>query len=173
MYFCTQIVFIMTRLYLVRHGETVDNAAQILQGQTPGELNENGIHQAEIVRDQMKDAHIDVFISSDLHRSIQTAEIIAAPHHKVYQHIGKRIALVKFFLRDAGKIPGHEMQFFIDFRTDSRTVAVDFLQIIIQHNRTDLNDLKRYPRISPSAIRTLIPLKINYNVIHTCPIHVS
>ena len=82
MYFCTQIVFIMTRLYLVRHGETVDNAAQILQGQTPGELNENGIHQAEIVRDQMKDAHIDVFISSDLHRSIQTAEIIAAPHHK-------------------------------------------------------------------------------------------
>ena len=37
----------MTTLYLVRHGETVDNAAQIMQGQTPGRLNEKGIEQAE------------------------------------------------------------------------------------------------------------------------------
>ena len=39
----------MTTLYLVRHGETVDNAAQIMQGQTPGRLNEKGIEQAEEV----------------------------------------------------------------------------------------------------------------------------
>ena len=37
----------MTLLYLVRHGETVDNANHIMQGQTPGELNEQGIKQAE------------------------------------------------------------------------------------------------------------------------------
>ena len=29
----------MTKLYLVRHGETFDNERQIMQGQTPGELN--------------------------------------------------------------------------------------------------------------------------------------
>ena len=34
-----------TTLYLVRHGETVDNAAHIMQGQTPGELNDKGIAQ--------------------------------------------------------------------------------------------------------------------------------
>ena len=28
----------MTKLYLVRHGETFDNERQIMQGQTPGEL---------------------------------------------------------------------------------------------------------------------------------------
>ena len=39
----------MTKLYLVRHGETVDNAAQIMQGQTPGKLNATGIAQAEEV----------------------------------------------------------------------------------------------------------------------------
>ena len=33
----------MTLLYLVRHGETVDNANHIMQGQTPGELNTNGV----------------------------------------------------------------------------------------------------------------------------------
>ena len=35
----------MTKLYLVRHGETVDNKAQIMQGQTPGKLNMKGIEQ--------------------------------------------------------------------------------------------------------------------------------
>mgnify|MGYP002673943465 CR=1 FL=1 len=39
----------MTKLYLVRHGETMDNAAQIMQGQTPGRLNDVGIQQAEEV----------------------------------------------------------------------------------------------------------------------------
>ncbi len=72
----------MTRLYLVRHGETFDNAAQILQGQVPGELNPTGISQAETVREKMKDETIDAFVSSDLRRSIQTCEIIAEPHHK-------------------------------------------------------------------------------------------
>ena len=72
----------MTTLYLVRHGETIDNAAQILQGQLQGELNEKGIQQAEATRDKFKNEQIDVFVSSDLKRSIDTCRIIAAPHHK-------------------------------------------------------------------------------------------
>lgn len=70
-----------TTLYLVRHGETVDNAAHIMQGQTSGELNDKGIAQAEEVAARMADHPIDVFVSSDLKRSIQTCEIIARPHH--------------------------------------------------------------------------------------------
>ena len=70
----------MTLLYLVRHGETVDNAHHIMQGQTPGQLNENGIRQAEEVADKLKDEAIDAFVSSDLRRSIHTCELIARPH---------------------------------------------------------------------------------------------
>lgn len=70
-----------TTLYLVRHGETTDNAARIMQGQTPGELNAKGIAQAEEVAARMADHPIDVFVSSDLKRSIQTCEIIARAHH--------------------------------------------------------------------------------------------
>lgn len=70
----------MTTLYLVRHGETVDNAAQIMQGQTPGRLNEKGIEQAEEVARKMANDHIDVFVSSDLYRSMQTCAIIARRH---------------------------------------------------------------------------------------------
>ena len=71
----------MTTLYLVRHGETVDNANQIMQGQTQGQLNENGILQAQQVSETWKDRSLDAVIASDLKRSIDTARIIAAPHH--------------------------------------------------------------------------------------------
>ena len=71
----------MTTLYLVRHGETVDNARQIMQGQTQGELNENGMLQAEEVSREWASKPLDVIIASDLKRSIDTAKIIAEPHH--------------------------------------------------------------------------------------------
>ena len=69
-----------TVLYLVRHGETVDNANQIMQGQTQGELNENGLRQARELSESWKDREIDVVLASDLKRSMDTARIIAEPH---------------------------------------------------------------------------------------------
>jgi len=69
-----------TTLFLVRHGETVDNARQIMQGQTQGSLNERGREQAEQVARRLADEPIDAIVASDLRRAIQTAEIIAAPH---------------------------------------------------------------------------------------------
>ena len=70
----------MTRLLLVRHGETVDNVNQIMQGQTQGELTQKGVLQAEELAQQMADEQIDVFVSSDLKRSIDTCRIIAQSH---------------------------------------------------------------------------------------------
>ena len=69
-----------TVVYLVRHGETVDNALQIMQGQTHGCLNEKGREQARIVAERLAGEAFDAVVASDLQRAIQTAEIIAAPH---------------------------------------------------------------------------------------------
>lgn len=71
----------MTTIFLVRHGETVDNARQIMQGQTPGELNEQGREQARQVAERLATEEIDAVVASDLRRAIQTAEYIAEPHH--------------------------------------------------------------------------------------------
>lgn len=72
--------FMVTTIFLVRHGETVDNARQIMQGQTHGELNEMGLKQAQEVAARLSSEAIDAVVASDLHRAIQTAEIIAKPH---------------------------------------------------------------------------------------------
>ena len=69
-----------TTILLVRHGETEDNARQIMQGQTQGNLNEQGREQARQVALRLQSEKIDAFVSSDLRRAVQTAEIIAAPH---------------------------------------------------------------------------------------------
>ena len=70
----------MTTILLIRHGETVDNARQIMQGQTQGELNEQGRAQARQVAERLASEQIDAVVASDLRRAIQTAEIIAVPH---------------------------------------------------------------------------------------------
>ena len=73
----------MTTILLVRHGETIDNARQIMQGQTQGDLNEKGREQARQVAERLSADPIDAVVASDLRRAIQTAEIIAAPHNLV------------------------------------------------------------------------------------------
>ena len=70
----------MTTLYLMRHGETVDNAGRIRQGQTQGELNGNGLRQAREAAEAMAGVHIDAFVSSDLKRAYDTCVIVAGPH---------------------------------------------------------------------------------------------
>lgn len=69
-----------TTIYLVRHGETVDNARQIMQGQTQGCLNPRGREQARAVAARLASEPIDAIVCSDLQRAVQTAEIIAEPH---------------------------------------------------------------------------------------------
>lgn len=70
----------MTTLYLVRHGETVDNVAHLMQGQTQGRLNAVGLRQAEELRERFRQQRVDAFVSSDLRRAIETCEVIAEPH---------------------------------------------------------------------------------------------
>lgn len=70
----------MTELYLVRHGQTEENAAQILQGHMPGHLSHEGIAQAQALRDELKNIRFDALLCSDLKRCMDTAMILNEPH---------------------------------------------------------------------------------------------
>jgi broad specificity phosphatase PhoE len=66
--------------YITRHGETVWNIQQRMQGQQDSPLTENGILQAKAAAEKLKKIHFDHAFSSDLLRARRTAEIIAADH---------------------------------------------------------------------------------------------
>ena len=72
-----------TTLYLTRHGETVDNARQLMQGQTQGQLNDVGVGQAKQLRERLADTHFDAYVASDLKRAIDTARILAGPEQPI------------------------------------------------------------------------------------------
>lgn len=57
------------RVYIVRHGETAENRSGILQGHLDTELNEQGLEQARLVADVLKDVPFSVGMTSDLKRA--------------------------------------------------------------------------------------------------------
>ena len=64
------------KLILVRHGETVENASGITQGQLPGKLNEKGKEQAFRLGKRLSEENIDKIYCSDLKRTKETAQEI-------------------------------------------------------------------------------------------------
>ncbi|WP_338560938.1 2,3-diphosphoglycerate-dependent phosphoglycerate mutase GpmB [Erwinia sp. E_sp_B04_7] len=67
----------MLQVYLVRHGETLWNAARRIQGQSDSALTKKGEQQAHQVGERVKHLGITHVIASDLGRTQRTAEIIA------------------------------------------------------------------------------------------------
>lgn len=59
----------------VRHGETDANAASIWQGQGDAALSQTGRDQARALRDRLAATDFDLVLSSDLVRTLETAEL--------------------------------------------------------------------------------------------------
>jgi broad specificity phosphatase PhoE len=70
----------MTRVFLIRHGETDWNRDGICMGQLDIPLNERGKRQAELAAERLSGESIDVIYASDLSRALETAQMIAARH---------------------------------------------------------------------------------------------
>lgn len=64
-------------IYVIRHGETDFNKQGRLQGRRGLPLNESGIMQAELLKDELKNIKFDVIFSSPQERAVQTAEIVS------------------------------------------------------------------------------------------------
>jgi 2,3-bisphosphoglycerate-dependent phosphoglycerate mutase len=76
----------MTRILLIRHGETAWNAVRRLQGHTDIPLNEEGARQAKALAHALSSESLDAIVSSDLVRALQTAQAVAAHHPHIPLH---------------------------------------------------------------------------------------
>lgn len=71
----------MTRLILIRHGETDWNVEGRYQGQADPPLNARGFDQAQELAQRLVGACIDVLYTSPLRRAADTAKVIAQQLH--------------------------------------------------------------------------------------------
>ncbi len=69
-----------TRLYLVRHGATQLTAEDRFSGSVGVDLSEDGRAQAQHLATRLADDKLAAVLCSPLSRTLETAQIIAAPH---------------------------------------------------------------------------------------------
>ena len=67
----------MTKVYLVRHGQTAWNKEEIFRGRTDVPLDETGLREAKLAAGYFRGMEIDAIYSSPLLRAIQTAQEIS------------------------------------------------------------------------------------------------
>lgn len=68
------------KIYLTRHGETLENKSGIIQGHLPGQLSTLGKEQAQRLALRLKNETFDAIYTSDLARAYDTAQAIAIYH---------------------------------------------------------------------------------------------
>lgn len=152
----------MTTLLLVRHGETIDNVGHIMQGQTQGQLNENGMAQARMLAEQMVGTEIDAFVSSDLKRAYDTCVIIAEPH-------GKEIVTTPLLReRDWGDFTG---KFIPDLKDKPWPPNVESMAMLRQRSADFLAFIrKRFPDQTVLAVGHGIINKVIQSVFYDKPV---
>jgi broad specificity phosphatase PhoE len=64
------------KIIFVRHGESIGNEKNIIQGHSCCGLSKKGIKQAELVAKRLSHIKFDIIFSSDILRAKQTAQII-------------------------------------------------------------------------------------------------
>lgn len=64
------------KIYLTRHGQTHWNKIEKLQGWKDSELTEKGIESARKLGEEVKNIDFDIAFTSDLGRTVKTAEIV-------------------------------------------------------------------------------------------------
>ena len=63
----------MTKVYLVRHCESLSNEMKVAAGHTDFDVSERGARQLEYLAERFKDVHLDIIYSSPLKRAYKTA----------------------------------------------------------------------------------------------------
>ncbi|HST29397.1 MAG TPA: histidine phosphatase family protein [Chthoniobacterales bacterium] len=70
----------VTRVFMVRHGATVVNAEDRFAGATDVALSDEGREQARRLAERLGQEEISAVYASPLGRTLETAQILAAPH---------------------------------------------------------------------------------------------
>ncbi|HLA95358.1 MAG TPA: histidine phosphatase family protein, partial [Pyrinomonadaceae bacterium] len=64
----------VTKLFLIRHGQSAGNAEGRFGGHGPTPLSDLGVRQAEVTAQALAKENVAAIYSSDLYRAVQTAE---------------------------------------------------------------------------------------------------
>lgn len=129
-------------IFIIRHGKTELNKANVLQGRSNYPLNDEGIRQAEEAAKMLESIDFDYVYSSPLIRAVQTAEIVAPD---------KEIRLDDRLIEmDYGKYEGTDLRnmpeeiriFFSDFVNNPAPDGMEPLSEVVKRTGAFIEELR-------------------------------
>jgi broad specificity phosphatase PhoE len=112
------------KLYFVRHGQTEENVANIIQGHQPGRLTPLGHEQARRVAERLREIEFDAIYASDLGRVVETAHHIMV--HQLRHQPAGLIYDARLRERGAGVYEGLPRQHLWDAESGSGVAQIEF-----------------------------------------------
>lgn len=137
----------VTKLYLIRHGQSGGNVEGRFGGHSPTPLSELGREQAKLTAKALSQERIDVIYSSDLLRAVQTAEPLA---NKIGIEINKTCA---FRERNVGVLEG------LTFNESKEQFPKDYYALInrdINHKITEGESYRHLLKRGTSALKEIL-----------------
>lgn len=145
----------VTRLFLIRHGQSAGNAEGRFGGHSPTPLSELGMKQAEMTANALANERIDVIYSSDLLRAVQTASPLA-------ESLGIEINKTKAFReRNVGVLEG------LTFEESKQRYPKDYFALInrdINHVITGGESYRHLLRRGTRALKEILATYKGRNV---------
>ncbi len=102
-------------IFLVRHGETLFNHRDLVQGWVDSPLTDRGIRQARHAAEQLRERPFAAAYSSTSERCVDTAEIITAHHPHLGIH--RRRGLKEFHFGELEAMPNEHLHAHVDIET--------------------------------------------------------
>lgn len=127
------------KVYLVRHGQTDTNIERKYNFRNE-DINENGIKQAEELRDKIKDMDFDVIYCSPLLRARHTADIINSKNKEIITD--NRLEERKHGNLEGKSIECTNRETYWDYYTDIRYGTEETVKSLFERVNNFLDELK-------------------------------
>lgn len=132
-------------IYIIRHGQTEMNQANVLQGRSDRPLNENGIEQAKRAAERLKKQGIvfDKIYSSPLIRAVQTAKLVGG--ELLPLEVDERLIEMDYGPyegMDLKKPAPEVIHFFSDFQNNPAPDGMEPLDEVVKRSGEFLEEIK-------------------------------
>ena len=144
----------VTKIYIVRHGESESNVYARKHpdkpashfGELGSSLTQKGREQAETLAQRLKDIPITAVLSSDLNRARETAEIIAKEHNLLV--IPSDMIRERFFGDHMSAIKKREIEKALDSMSEEQKFAFKYFE----NGESGYDVVRRFKEFLTSAI---------------------
>ena len=129
-------------IYIIRHGKTELNKANVLQGRSDYPLNDEGLLQAEEAAEKLRGIHFSHVFSSPLVRAVQTAGAIAPYIDPVIDERLIEMDYGPYEGTDLNNIPPEILTFFSDFVNNPAPEGMEQLSSVVERAGSFLEDIR-------------------------------